>query len=199
MAVSLDDRTKLRTTISGRWTAHSRAPSGAAPCEPYWTRNAGQHDGDRVQPPPAGRDRRRSSRREKALLWSDVLPHLTRRAEGAIRSAGGGVRRGFRFPYRTSLRAPFDIRPPRRNHYRRYVAQRRKATPIGRSTAPTWRHRTAAGINDGKGFVFISHTGEIYPSGVSGDFRGQRAPPLVSLELTVIPACSARCAIAASW
>ena len=45
------------------------------------------------------------------------------------------------------------------------MAQRRKAEGGGaRQAAPEIIQRQA-GINDGKGFVFISHTGEIYPSG----------------------------------
>ena len=47
------------------------------------------------------------------------------------------------------------------------MAQRRKEERHSGGTPPASAgviHRQA-GINDGKGFVFISHTGEIYPSG----------------------------------
>jgi len=52
-------------------------------------------------------------------------------------------------------------------HYRRYVAQRmkaehRSAPESEKAGAVMWR---TAGVSDGKGFVFVSHTGEIYPSG----------------------------------
>ena len=44
------------------------------------------------------------------------------------------------------------------------MAQQRKRE--GRaSSAPTGLIQRQAGINDGKGFLFISHTGEIFPSG----------------------------------
>jgi radical SAM protein with 4Fe4S-binding SPASM domain len=51
-------------------------------------------------------------------------------------------------------------------HYRRYVAQRAKAehglTQNENAKGVAWR---TAGVSDGKGFVFVSHTGEIFPSG----------------------------------
>jgi radical SAM protein with 4Fe4S-binding SPASM domain len=51
-------------------------------------------------------------------------------------------------------------------HYRRFVAQRRKAEGDGRTQRQDDNplHRSL-GINSGRGFVFISRTGEIYPSG----------------------------------
>lgn len=48
------------------------------------------------------------------------------------------------------------------------MAQRRKAEGLGSDSArqaPLEVIQRQAGINDGKGFVFVSHTGEIYPSG----------------------------------
>jgi radical SAM protein len=72
----------------------------------------------------------------------------------------------FDFMYRTSKTAPYDIKTTEAMHYRRFVAQRRKlehqddASP-GASKL-VWR---TAGVSDGKGFVFVSHTGEIFPSG----------------------------------
>jgi radical SAM protein with 4Fe4S-binding SPASM domain len=51
-------------------------------------------------------------------------------------------------------------------HYRRYVAQRIRdehgATQNENAKGVAWR---TAGVSDGKGFVFVSHQGEIYPSG----------------------------------
>ena len=51
-------------------------------------------------------------------------------------------------------------------HYRRYVAQRMKAEHRNAASeaagAVVWR---TAGVSDGKGFVFVSHKGEIFPSG----------------------------------
>ncbi|HVP54593.1 MAG TPA: TIGR04053 family radical SAM/SPASM domain-containing protein [Candidatus Eisenbacteria bacterium] len=86
--------------------------------------------------------------------------------------------------YQTSQRALFDIKSTEAQHYRRYVLQRRtearrrgekpdstyprmpqfSQSPIGVET-PDGIGRAPRGINDGKGFVFISHLGEVYPSG----------------------------------
>lgn len=57
-----------------------------------------------------------------------------------------------------SLTAPFDIKTTEGMHYRRVVAQQNKRHGIRVPTPPI-------GVNDGRGFVFISHTGEVFPSG----------------------------------
>ncbi len=53
--------------------------------------------------------------------------------------------------------APHDIKTTEGQHYRRGPGSRRRIRP-----RPGARR---LGINDGKGFVFISHTGDIQPSG----------------------------------
>jgi radical SAM protein with 4Fe4S-binding SPASM domain len=55
-------------------------------------------------------------------------------------------------------RAPFDIKSTEAPHYRRVLLQRGAAG----NRRP---ERAAFGVNDGKGFVFVSHTGEVWPSG----------------------------------
>ncbi len=76
-------------------------------------------------------------------------------------------------------RAAFDIKSTEAPHYRRVLVQRKRALSraavsavVGDSeerASSSWGAsdviRSAKGVNDGKGFVFISHTGEIYPSG----------------------------------
>lgn len=52
-----------------------------------------------------------------------------------------------------SEKAPFPIKTTEGPHYRRVLLQR------GVRDLPT------AGVNDGRGFVFISHIGDVYPSG----------------------------------
>lgn len=54
--------------------------------------------------------------------------------------------------------APYDIKTTEGQHYRRVVLQQTRNPAALRARAPL-------GINDGKGFVFISHTGDIQPSG----------------------------------
>ena len=71
----------------------------------------------------------------------------------------------FDFLYEISKVAPFDVKTTEAPHYRRYIAQRLKKEHGGRGGANgrmLWR---TAGVSDGRGFVFISHRGDIYPSG----------------------------------
>jgi len=65
----------------------------------------------------------------------------------------------------------FDIKTTEAQHYRRYLLQQRVAERrAGAVNEPPQRlpdliGRAPRGLNDGKGFVFISHTGEVFPSG----------------------------------
>jgi radical SAM protein len=101
-----------------------------------------------------------------AKLWSVFFLVTTGRAAAEDDLSAGEYEQVFEFLYKRSKSAPFDIKTTEAQHYRRYVAQQRKAegsTP--RSAGNPGPIARQAGINDGKGFVFISHTGEIYPSG----------------------------------
>lgn len=85
--------------------------------------------------------------------------------------------------YELSRIAPFDIKTTEAQHYRRYflqqhVAERRMGTAIeAPEKLPDTIGRAPRGLNDGKGFVFISHTGEVFPSGFlpvsAGNIRRQ--------------------------
>ena len=102
-----------------------------------------------------------------ARLWSVFFLVATGRASASQDLSAEEYEEVFRFLYGLSKKVPFDIKTTEAQHYRRYVAQQRKAERRSGS-APQSGHeviRRQAGINDGKGFVFISHTGEIYPSG----------------------------------
>ena len=75
--------------------------------------------------------------------------------------------------YETSRRVRFDIKSTEAQHYRRYLLQRRTeekrnghaVAPIFGMGTPDGIGRAPRGINDGKGFVFVSHLGEVFPSG----------------------------------
>jgi radical SAM protein len=74
--------------------------------------------------------------------------------------------------YSLSKTASFDIKTTEAQHYRRYMLQQRVAERKTGVEAPSKQQNTAdaigrapRGLNDGKGFVFISHTGEVFPSG----------------------------------
>jgi AdoMet-dependent heme synthase len=102
-----------------------------------------------------------------AHLWSVFFLVPTGRASASQDLTAEEYEGVFRYLYDLSQTASFDIKTTEAQHYRRYVAQRRKAegrsgTAIG---APPEVIQRQAGINDGKGFMFISHIGEIFPSG----------------------------------
>jgi radical SAM protein len=69
--------------------------------------------------------------------------------------------------YDCARSAPFDIKTTAAPQYRRVVLQRRRAEkPPPRQFMGADRvGRAAPGVNDGKGVCFISHQGEVYPSG----------------------------------
>jgi len=75
--------------------------------------------------------------------------------------------------HKLSLRAKFHIKTTEAQHYRRYVLQQQTAMRRQGKAASESRiekvddtiGRAPRGLNDGKGFVFISHVGEVFPSG----------------------------------
>jgi radical SAM protein with 4Fe4S-binding SPASM domain len=73
----------------------------------------------------------------------------------------------FGFMYERSKRTRAVIKTTEAMHYRRYLAQRRKAEggENGKQHPGENPLNRMAGINSGRGFVFVSRTGEIYPSG----------------------------------
>lgn len=102
-----------------------------------------------------------------ARLWSVFFLVATGRASASQDLSAEEYEEVFRFLYDFSKTAAFDIKTTEAQHYRRHVAQRRKeegGSGQYSQAAPEVIQRQA-GINDGKGFVFISHTGEIFPSG----------------------------------
>lgn len=69
--------------------------------------------------------------------------------------------------YAASKVANFQIKTTEGQHYQRYVLQQRARASRGRiseSEAFASAANAPKGVNDGKGFVFINHRGEVYPS-----------------------------------
>lgn len=101
----------------------------------------------------------------QAKMWSLFFLVTTSRAMEDDDLTGAEYEKVFEFLYEISKVAPFDVKTTEGMHYRRYIAQRLKAEHGGRG-GPNgrllWR---TAGVSDGRGFVFVSHTGEIFPSG----------------------------------
>jgi len=85
--------------------------------------------------------------------------------------------------YSLSKTASFDIKTTEAQHYRRFLLQQRAVERAAGSLVPSAERVTDAigraprGLNDAKGFVFISHLGEVFPSGFlplsAGNIRRQ--------------------------
>jgi radical SAM protein with 4Fe4S-binding SPASM domain len=102
----------------------------------------------------------------RTRMWSLFFLIVTGRALENDDLAAAEYEKVFEFMYELSKTAPFGVKTTEAMHYRRYVAQRMKAEhgPTENENAKGVAFRTA-GVSDGKGFVFVSHQGEIYPSG----------------------------------
>ncbi len=100
-----------------------------------------------------------------AKLWSVFFLVPTGRARIEDDLTAEEYEAVFERLYRIALEAPFDIKTTEAQHWRRFVAQRRKAGAAAPAGAAGGAIARQAGINDGKGLLFLSHTGEIYPSG----------------------------------
>jgi AdoMet-dependent heme synthase len=95
-----------------------------------------------------------------ARMWSLFFLIVTGRALEEDDLTAEEYERVFEIMYEVSKHAPFPVKTTEAMHYRRFVAQRQRTDPS--ENAVIWR---TAGVSDGKGFVFISHTGEVFPSG----------------------------------
>lgn len=83
----------------------------------------------------------------------------------------------FALLYATAARGRFLVRTTEAPHYRRFLRQR-QAEMHATGPAFRWSRRNAPrGIGDGAGLVFISHLGEVFPSGFlplsAGNVRDQ--------------------------
>jgi AdoMet-dependent heme synthase len=111
-------------------------------------------------------------------LWSVFFLVPTGRAKADDVASADEFEAVFNRMYDLSKTAPFDIKSTAAPQYRRVILQRQVAERRsgGRSEAPS--PMTAGvgfsladgvgrskGVNDGDGFLFISHTGALYPSG----------------------------------
>jgi radical SAM protein len=103
--------------------------------------------------------------RSGARLWSVFFLVVTGRALTSDDLTADEYERVFEFLHRTARRGAFDVKTTEAQHYRRFVAQSNKAENAPRGAAANGSISRQAGINDGKGLVFVSHTGEIFPSG----------------------------------
>jgi radical SAM protein len=126
-----------------------------------------------------------------AVQWSLFFLVPTGRGRATDMISPEEHERVFHWLYDLSREAPFDIKSTAAPAYRRVVIQREreKVGPAGgvdkapRTLAGAGYHyedglhRPAQGVNDGKGFCFVSHVGDVCPSGflplAAGNVREQ--------------------------
>ena len=112
-----------------------------------------------------------------AVQWSVFFLVPTGRAQTPWMVSAEEHEQVFNWLYELSKQAPFDIKATAAPMYRRVAIQRKKAEQSdGNGQKPvTFQgagfqyadglNRPTRGVNDGNGFLFISHIGEIMPSG----------------------------------
>ncbi len=122
-----------------------------------------------------------------AVTWSLFFLVRVGRAQDTEQLTAEEFEEVFAFLYELSRRVPYQVRTTAAPHYRRYVLQRqteerrRQAVGVARllgtipQDMPAAMPRALHGVTDGRGLVFISHIGEVLPSGflplVAGNVR----------------------------
>ena len=109
-----------------------------------------------------------------ATVWTVFFLVPTGRGQARDMLSPAEHEQVFEWLYAYSHEAPFHIRTIAAQHYRRVVIQAER----GDSEMPIWEYTGAGfsarvqkrasalrGVNDGNGFCFVSHVGDVYPSG----------------------------------
>jgi radical SAM protein len=109
----------------------------------------------------------------KAVQWSVFFLVPTGRAMAEQMVSAQQHERVFNWLYDLAQSAPFDIKATAAPMYRRVAIERKRAEQGDNQVTfqsagfqyADGLHRPTKGVNDGNGFLFISHIGEIQPSG----------------------------------
>ncbi|EKN65383.1 coenzyme PQQ synthesis protein PqqE [Neobacillus bataviensis LMG 21833] len=117
----------------------------------------------------------------KCVLWSVFFLVPTGRGQVTDMISPVETERVLRWLYDLSKQVSFDIKTTEAMHYRRVVIQQKMReaksqtdeidylsalTEKGLTGSIDGLGRAPKGVNDGNGFVFISHIGDVYPSGL---------------------------------
>ncbi len=114
------------------------------------------------------------------VLWSVFFLVPTGRGKDSDMISPVEHEQVFRWLYDLSKRVKFDIKTTAAQHYRRVVIQSKMRETKHEPTMIKYENalmkgktgqfdglgRAPQGVNDGNGFVFISHVGDVYPSGL---------------------------------
>lgn len=128
----------------------------------------------------------------QCVLWSVFFLVPTGRGQESDMISPVEHERVFKWLYDLSKVVSFDIKTTAAQHYRRVVIQHKirdaqaqngdfqyldALTQQGLTGSIDGLGRAPKGVNDGNGFVFISHIGDVYPSGLlpvkAGNIREQ--------------------------
>ena len=132
------------------------------------------------------------------VLWSVFFLVPTGRGKQSDMISPAEHEKVFQWLYQLSKRVPFDIKTTAAQHYRRVVIQEKMREQSGISDTEhifyedvvnkgktgqvSGLGRAPKGVNDGNGFVFISHIGDVFPSGLlplkAGNVRETALPTI---------------------
>ncbi|MFB4169759.1 TIGR04053 family radical SAM/SPASM domain-containing protein [Virgibacillus sp. JSM 102003] len=130
------------------------------------------------------------------VLWSVFFLVPTGRGKESDMISPAEHEKVLRWLYKLSKRVPYDIKTTAAQHYRRVVIQGKMrenkdhddairyedALMSGKTGQIDGLGRAPKGVNDGNGFVFISHTGDVLPSGLLPIKAGNvRETPLATI------------------
>ncbi|SDQ88229.1 TIGR04053 family radical SAM/SPASM domain-containing protein [Virgibacillus salinus] len=130
------------------------------------------------------------------VLWSVFFLVPTGRGKESDMISPAEHEKVLRWLYKLSRRVPYDIKTTAAQHYRRVVIQGKMrenkdhddairyedALMSGKTGQIDGLGRAPKGVNDGNGFVFISHTGDVFPSGLLPIKAGNvRETPLATI------------------
>ena len=113
------------------------------------------------------------------VLWSVFLLVPIGRGLAESRIAPEQYEELFERLWSQSRRQPYAIKTTEAHHYRRYALQRVAKMSAGAVDSEVNRpvrdriQRAPLGVNDGRGCLFVSHTGSVYPSGFMALACGQ--------------------------
>lgn len=101
-----------------------------------------------------------------AVLWSVFVVVPTGRATPSLLLTADELEAALVRLAELAETAPFDVKTTAAPHFRRIQLERRAASVgVLHDVDDTGQVRGPRGINDGSGFLFVSHRGDVYPSG----------------------------------
>lgn len=97
------------------------------------------------------------------LLWSVFFVVPTGRAGQAMLPSPERVERALEELASLAERELFAVKTTAAPHYRRVLAERKRSAGVSADYGTHGKHGLR--VNDGRGFLFVSHRGEVFPSG----------------------------------